>query len=63
MSIYINVVQYSDSMLHGNHYLLVGVKEVVLQRLMVWVADKPGLAARTPADQAAIIKLRTQLFR
>jgi len=65
-TILLNLIdKYADRVLHRNHYLLIGVKEVVLQRLMRSTAKLTGdcdLTAEERKKRIELLELRTRLF-
>jgi len=57
------IQKYSGSVLHPNHYLLLGIKEIILQRLMVVLNNKQIYARLCDQQKLETLTLRTQLFR
>lgn len=57
------ITKYGDKVLHRNHYLLLGIKEVVLQRLMAVLASKDRFSALPAEEKLFTLQTRTRLFR
>jgi len=57
------IEKLSGKVVHKNHYLLIGIKEILLQRLM-WSINKQTIYTNlTTEDKIKFLTLRTQLFR
>ena len=52
------LLQYSGSVLHPNHYLLLGIKEVILQRLMLSINNKANYERLSAQEKVAALELR-----
>ena len=56
----LGLIEDQKSLLHPNHYLILGLKEIIIQRLMVTIKEK---ADEKPSEEILnIFKLRNSLF-
>ena len=55
--------QLGEDILHANHYLIIGIKEIVIQRLMSSIRDhKSGRINLREDELSEAYNLRSQLF-
>ena len=60
----LNVIKKQEEFVHPNHYLINGVKEIIIQRLMMTIREyNSGRSKSSPEEILAAYKLRTSLFR
>jgi len=56
------ILELSGSKLHPNHYLLIGIKEILLQRMMWCINNKTNYAGLSHKEKVDCLELRTKLF-
>eukprot|EP00092_Neocalanus_flemingeri_P014061 GFUD01015169.1.p1 GENE.GFUD01015169.1~~GFUD01015169.1.p1 ORF type:complete len:507 (+),score=138.21 GFUD01015169.1:76-1521(+) len=61
----LNLIKTQEEVLHPNHYLIMGVKEIIIQRLMVAISGyhSNSTSSASSEQMLADYKLRTVLFR
>ena len=60
----LNLIKKQEELVHPNHYLIMGIREIIIQRLMKMIReDSSGISTIPPADILAAYKLRTEMFR
>merc|ERR1712106_167066 len=58
------LIKKQEEVLHPNHYLIMGVKEIIIQRLMVAIREYNSETSKAaPEEMLAAYKLRTILFK
>jgi len=59
----INLIdELSGTVLHKNHYLLIGIKEILLQRMIIIIGSNIIFNKHSNEDKVTFLELRTRLF-
>jgi len=60
----LTLIKKQEELVHPNHYLIMGIKEIIIQRLMMIIREHSSGSSEIPPDELlAAYKLRTTLFR
>ena len=58
------LIKKQEEVLHPNHYLINGIKEIIIQRLMLAIKEyNADMSKVAPEKVVAAYKLRTRMFR
>ena len=64
MEVLQELIKKQEEVLHPNHYLINGIKEIIIQRLMLAIKEyNADMSKVAPEKVVAAYKLKTRMFR